>query len=107
MFALKAWRFATNRRELGELGEAGDSVPRFVNRGSTEPARKLGPIVWPFAPAKHCDRVDFTTFGSADGAAPARHSHLATVFTDSGSDTVFADLTGGFHSASMTRSATA
>ena len=39
MFALKSWRFATNRRVLGE---AGDSVLRFVNRGSTELARKLG-----------------------------------------------------------------
>src|SRR5271155_4427371 len=43
VFAVKASRFATNRRVLAE---AGLSVERFVTQGITELKKKLGPILW-------------------------------------------------------------
>ncbi len=58
-FALKANRFATNRRVLAEAGE---SVQRFVDSGIAELGAKLGPIVWQFAPTKRFDPVDFEAF---------------------------------------------
>jgi uncharacterized protein YecE (DUF72 family) len=117
MFSLKASRFATNRRVLGEAAE---SVERFVNSGITELAHKLGPIVWQFAPTKRFDPVDFGDFlkllPAKAGGLPLRHvmdvrhdsfkttqylalarSHrVATVFTDSDDYPSFADLTGDF-----------
>ena len=124
MFSLKASRFATNRRVLGEAGE---SVQRFVNSGITELARKLGPIVWQFAPTKRFDPVDFEafvkllpeqaggvalrhvldvrheSFKCAEYLALARRLHTATVFTDSPDHPAFADLTGSFVYARMMR----
>jgi hypothetical protein len=74
VFSLKASRFATNRRVLGEAGE---SVDRFVNSGIAELGPKLGPIVWQFAPTKKFDPVDFEAFLKllpADvGGRPLRH----------------------------------
>ena len=46
VFAVKASRYATNRRVLGEAGE---SVARFVASGISELGDKLGPLVWQFA----------------------------------------------------------
>jgi uncharacterized protein YecE (DUF72 family) len=71
VFALKASRFATNRRVLAEAGE---SVARFIGSGITELGPKLGPIVWQFAPTKRFDPVDFEAFlkllpARADGLA--------------------------------------
>ena len=124
MFSLKASRFATNRRVLGEAGE---SVQRFVNSGITELAHKLGPIVWQFAPTKRFDPVDFeafvkllpaqaggvalhhvldvrhASFKCAEYLALARRHHTATVFTDSDEHPAFADLTGSFVYARMMR----
>jgi uncharacterized protein YecE (DUF72 family) len=117
MFALKASRFATNRRVLAEAGE---SVQRFVGSGISELAHKLGPIVWQFAPTKVFDPADFEAFlkllpAQADGVALrhvldvrhasfkcaeylalARRYQAATVFTDSDDYPSFADITGGF-----------
>ncbi|HET9205167.1 MAG TPA: DUF72 domain-containing protein, partial [Burkholderiaceae bacterium] len=59
VFSLKANRFATNRRVLGEAGE---SVQRFIDSGIAELGPKLGPIVWQFAPTKRFDGVDFEAF---------------------------------------------
>ena len=117
VFSLKASRFATNRRVLGEAGE---SVQRFVQSGIAELGQKLGPIVWQFAPTKRFDPADFEQFlqllpAEVDGLplrhvldvrhetfktqqylALARRYQAATVFTDSDDYPSFADITGGF-----------
>ena len=113
VFSLKANRFATNRRVLGEAGE---SIERFVGSGIAE----LGPIVWQFAPTKRFDAADFEAFlqllPAAVAGVPLRHVldvrhesfktpqylalarryRAATVFTDSDDYPSFADLTGDF-----------
>lgn len=59
VFALKAPRFAVNRRVLAEAGE---SVTRFIASGVTELGDKLGPINWQFPPTKAFDADDFAAF---------------------------------------------
>jgi uncharacterized protein YecE (DUF72 family) len=59
VFAVKAIRFATNRRVLAEAGE---SVQRFLSSGLTRLSTKLGPILWQFAPTKRFDAADFEAF---------------------------------------------
>ncbi len=49
VFSLKAPRFATHRRELGEVGE---SVTRFLDSGLVKLGQKLGPILWQFPPTR-------------------------------------------------------
>jgi len=117
VFALKANRFATNRRVLAD---AGDSVRHFVGSGIAELGPKLGPIVWQFAPTKRFDAADFEaflkllppevggvalrhvldvrheSFRCAEYLALARRHRAATVFTDSDDYPSFADLTGEF-----------
>jgi len=58
-FAVKASRFATNRKNLGEGGEA---IGRFCAQGFTELGDKLGPILWQFAPTKKFDPVELRAF---------------------------------------------
>lgn len=75
VFALKAPRFATNRRILAE---AGTSIERFVASGLTELGDKLGPINWQFLPTKRFEAEDFAAFlallpKSLDGR-PLRHA---------------------------------
>ncbi|MEW6339089.1 MAG: DUF72 domain-containing protein [Paraburkholderia sp.] len=59
VFALKAPRYATNRRVLAE---AGDSIERFFASGLTHLKRKLGPVNWQFATTKQFDPEDFEAF---------------------------------------------
>ncbi|RDV00538.1 DUF72 domain-containing protein [Trinickia dinghuensis] len=59
VFALKAPRFATNRRVLAE---AGDSIERFFASGVLALKDKLGPINWQFATTKQFDTKDFDAF---------------------------------------------
>lgn len=59
VFSLKAPRFATHRRVLGE---AGDSIERFFASGVLALKDKLGPINWQFAPTKQFDAEDFDAF---------------------------------------------
>ena len=59
IFAVKAIRFATNRRVLAEAGEA---VSRFVESGLGELKGKLGPILWQFMPTKKFEAGDFGAF---------------------------------------------
>ena len=115
VFSLKATRYATNRRVLAE---AGDSISRFVDSGIEELGRKLGPVVWQFAPTKKFDASDFEAFlallPAKAGSRPLRHVmdvrhesfrgpqylalarkyRVATVFTDSDDYPSFADITG-------------
>ena len=58
-FAVKASRFCTNRRILGEAKE---SVERFCAQGLTELGDKLGPILWQFAPTKKFEADEFRAF---------------------------------------------
>ncbi|RWA47357.1 hypothetical protein AU476_34485 [Cupriavidus sp. UYMSc13B] len=117
VFAVKASRFATNRRVLAESGE---SIGRFIDSGIAELGRKLGPVVWQFAPTKQFDAEDFEaflqllpdsvegvklrhvlevrhdSFQSPDYLKLARKYKAATVFTDSPKFPSMADLTADF-----------
>lgn len=85
IFAVKATRYATNRRVLAE---AGDSVARFLASGITRLGAKLGPINWQLAETKSFDPDDFAAFldllpARQDGqplrhAIEARHASFAT-----------------------------
>jgi uncharacterized protein YecE (DUF72 family) len=59
VFSLKGPRYAVNRRVLGE---AGDSIKRFLDSGITELGSRLGPLLWQFAPHKKFDPADFSKF---------------------------------------------
>ncbi len=59
VFALKAPRFATNRKLLATAGE---SIERFLGSGLLRLGDKLGPINWQFAPTKRFDAADFGAF---------------------------------------------
>ena len=85
VFSVKASRYATNRKVLGE---AGPSVERFLAQGMTELGPKLGPINWQFAATKKFDPEDFEGFlallpNTLDGiplrhALEVRHDSFAT-----------------------------
>ena len=124
VFSMKASRYATNRRVLGEAGE---SVMRFIDSGISELGPKLGPIVWQFMPTKRFEPEDFEAFlallpKEVDGLALrhvmdvrhdsfksdtylalARRRGVATVFTDSDDYPSFADLTADFVYARLMR----
>jgi len=124
MFSMKATRYATNRKVLGEAGE---SIDRFVKSGISELKHKLGPIVWQFASTKKFEPADFEAFlkllpREVDGlplrhALDVRHATFmtneyldmarrhacATVFTDSDEYPSFSDLTGDFVYARLMR----
>lgn len=59
VFSLKGPRYAVNRRVLGEAGE---SIDRFLNSGIGELGDRLGPLLWQFAPTKKFDPSDFEAF---------------------------------------------
>ncbi|HST36383.1 MAG TPA: DUF72 domain-containing protein [Allosphingosinicella sp.] len=74
-FAVKASRFCTNRKNLGEVAE---SIEKFCAQGFTELGDKLGPILWQLAPTKKFDADEITAFlallpASRDGVA-LRHA---------------------------------
>jgi uncharacterized protein YecE (DUF72 family) len=58
-FAVKASRFCTNRKILGEMGE---SMGRFLGQGLVELGDRLGPILWQFMGTKRFDPDDFEAF---------------------------------------------
>lgn len=74
-FSVKASRFATNRKVLGDAGE---SVARFLNQGLDRLGDRLGPLHWQFMATKRFDRDDFARFldllPDARGALPLRHA---------------------------------
>jgi uncharacterized protein YecE (DUF72 family) len=117
VFSIKGSQYVTNRRVLGEAGEA---IDRFMSSGLAELDAKLGPIVWQFATTKVFDPGDFEAFLAL---LPARLGHLrlrhavevrhpsfmtseflalvrrrgvATVFADSDKYPSFADTSGTF-----------
>lgn len=117
VFSLKGPRFAVNRRVLGE---AGDSIKRFVESGISELGDRLGPLLWQFAPTKKFDEADFGGFleklpGKIDGRAlrhvievrhdsfldPAfmallRKFNMPAVFSEHPTYPAIADITGDF-----------
>jgi uncharacterized protein YecE (DUF72 family) len=59
VFAVKAPRFAVNRKDLAS---AGPSIARFISGGVMELGKKLGPINWQFLPTKKFEPDDFEAF---------------------------------------------
>lgn len=59
MFAVKASRYCTNRKELAGAGEA---VERFAGQGLRELGGRLGPINWQLAETKKFDAEDMEGF---------------------------------------------
>lgn len=75
VFTLKASRYATNKKVLGEAGE---SVSRFLNSGVAELGDRLGPILWQFMATKKFDPEDFEAFlkllPASQAGVPLRHA---------------------------------
>ena len=73
-FAVKASRFCTNRKVLGEGREG---VEKFCAQGLVELGDKLGPILWQFMGTKQFDAEDFQAFldllPSSQAGVPLRH----------------------------------
>jgi uncharacterized protein YecE (DUF72 family) len=115
VFSIKGSQYVTSRRVLGEAGE---SIGKFMASGLAELGPKLGPIVWQFATTKAFDAEDFAAFlkllPASVGSTPLRHvmevrhpsfmaaeyialarrHGVATVFADSDEYPSFADVTG-------------
>jgi uncharacterized protein YecE (DUF72 family) len=124
-FAIKASRFCTNRKALGDGGEG---IGRFVAQGFTKLGDKLGPILWQLAPTKRFDPAEIRAFlallpARRDGVAlrhalEVRHesfrcrefidmagaANVAIVFADHDSYPQIADLTSDFVYARLQRS---
>jgi len=73
-FAVKASRFCTNRKLLGDGGEA---IAKFVGQGLIELGDKLGPILWQFMGTKRFEPEDFQAFlnllPASEAGVPLRH----------------------------------
>ena len=117
MFTLKASRYATNKKVLGEAGE---SIARFLNSGVAELGDHLGPILWQFMATKKFDPVDFEdflkllpeshagvrlrhavevrheSFGTPEFAALLRKYGIGLVIADHAEYPMFADVTADF-----------
>jgi uncharacterized protein YecE (DUF72 family) len=59
VYTLKASRYCTNRRNLGEAEE---SIRNFVNQGIVELGAKLGPILWQLMGTKQFDVDEIAAF---------------------------------------------
>lgn len=116
-FALKASRYCTMKKVLGEGGEG---VQKFCGQGITELGDRLGPILWQFMATRKFDPDDFQAFlkllpDRQDGVklshaievrhesfrdpafvAMARAAGVAIVFGDSDDYPCLADVSGDF-----------
>jgi uncharacterized protein YecE (DUF72 family) len=123
-FAIKASRFCTNRKNLGEAAEA---IGKFCAQGFTELGDKLGPILWQLAPTKtfdadeireflsllptsregitlrHAIEVRHDSFKCREFIALARASQVAIVFADHETYPEIADLSADFVYARLQR----
>jgi len=59
VYAVKALQYCVAKKKLGE---AGDSIGRFLNSGLTELGPKLGPILWQFRQTRKFDPDDIAEF---------------------------------------------
>jgi uncharacterized protein YecE (DUF72 family) len=124
-FAVKGSRFCSNRKVLGEAGEA---VERFCGQGLAELGDRLGPILWQFMGTKVFDPDDFRAFlallpGKVAGVplrhvveprhesfrdpafvAMARAAKVGIAFADSDEFPCIADLSGELVYARLQRS---
>jgi uncharacterized protein YecE (DUF72 family) len=124
VFTVKAPGAVVNRRVLAETGPA---IARFVESGIAELGKKLGPILWQFAPTRHFDAAEISAFfemlpREADGqklrhAVEVRHASFADpafldlarktgaaiVYGDAKKYPSIADLTGDFVYARLQR----
>jgi uncharacterized protein YecE (DUF72 family) len=62
VFSIKAHRLTTHRKLLAESAPA---ITRFLDSGLVELGKKLGPILWQFAPTKKFEAEDFEAFLSS------------------------------------------
>jgi uncharacterized protein YecE (DUF72 family) len=62
VFSIKAHRLTTHRKVLAESAPA---ITRFLDSGLVELGKKLGPILWQFAPFKKFEPEDFEAFLSS------------------------------------------
>src|SRR5262249_30913034 len=60
-FSVKAWQFATAKRDLAE---GAPLIEKFLTSGFTELKSKLGPVFWQFTPTRKFDEENFETFFS-------------------------------------------
>jgi uncharacterized protein YecE (DUF72 family) len=117
VFAVKASRYATNRKRLDEGGE---SIAKFLGQGIVELGPKLGPILWQLANTKKFDPDEIAGFlkllpAKQDGVAlrhavQVRHDSfhvpefvdlcraagVAIVYADSANYPAIADVSGDF-----------
>jgi uncharacterized protein YecE (DUF72 family) len=124
VFTVKAPRYATIRKVLGDAGE---SIERFIASGPGELGQKLGPILWQFHPTKRFDPADLEaflkllpqkiggrrarhaleprheSFKSPDFVALARRYGAAIVYTDSDEYASIGDMTADFVYARLVR----
>lgn len=74
-FAIKGSRFCTNRKILGEAGEA---IARFCGQGLEALGDRLGPILWQLAATKKFDPEEIAAFFDLlprdIGGQPLRHA---------------------------------
>ena len=123
-FAIKASRFCTNRKQLGDAAEA---IGRFCAQGFTALGERLGPILWQLAPTKRFDpdemrafmmllptsrdgvalrhalEVRHESFRSREFVAMARAANVAIAFVDHDECPEIADLTADFAYARLKR----
>jgi uncharacterized protein YecE (DUF72 family) len=126
VFSVKGPRFATHR---SDLASAGPAIERFMASGVLELRRKLGPILWQFAPSMRFDETGFDSFlallpREIDGhplrhVVEVRHSSfntpafssllqprgIAVALVDDDKYPAFTDVTGGLAYARLRRSA--
>jgi uncharacterized protein YecE (DUF72 family) len=124
-FAVKASRYCTNRKLLGEGGEG---VAKFCAQGLTELGDRLGPILWQFMGTKRFDADDFRaflallpgsqagvklshvveprheSFRTAEFVAMCRDAGVGIVFAESDDYPCIADLSGDLVYARLQRS---
>lgn len=117
VFAVKASRYATNRKRLDEGGE---SIAKFLGQGIVELGPKLGPVLWQLANTKQFDPQEIAGFlnllpTKQDGvtlrhALQVRHASfhvpefvdlcraagVAIVYADSADYPAIADVSGDF-----------
>jgi uncharacterized protein YecE (DUF72 family) len=58
-FSVKAWQFATAKKNLAE---GATLIDKFLNSGFTALGAKLGPILWQFAPTRKFEAENFEAF---------------------------------------------
>lgn len=75
VFSVKGSRFCTNRKRLGDAGEA---LAGFFGQGIAELGDRLGPVVWQFAATKRFEADDLAAFlrllPTHLGGRPLRHA---------------------------------